>query len=313
MAAYIISRLIRWVAGLFLVLFITYALMYFGGGDPIRRMFLDMNIDTLTPQAMKAINARYGLDKPFHEQFISYLDRLLLHGDMGNSLRDHRAVSDIIRNRLPISMQLGAAAMLVAALVGVPLGVTAALYHNRWPDTLISGVLALLRAVPVFVFGPVLLLVLVVGLDVMSVPYGWNGIFDTQVILPVLVIAIGPIPVIMRQTRASVLHILNEDYIRTARAKGLPPRTLIVHHIARPALAPVITTLGLTTATVINGAVFVELVFNIPGLGNLSLQGIKTVDYPIILGTVLVGAVLVMICNLLVDLMYPVLDPRVKR
>lgn len=313
MAAYIISRLIRWVAGLFLVLFITYALMYFGGGDPIRRMFLDMNIDTLTPQAMKAVNARYGLDKPFHEQFISYLDRLLLHGDMGNSLRDHRAVSDIIRNRLPISLQLGVAAMLVAALVGVPLGVTAALYHNRWPDTLISGVLALLRAVPVFVFGPVLLLVLVVGLDVMSVPYGWNGIFDTQVILPVLVIAIGPIPVIMRQTRASVLHILNEDYIRTARAKGLPPRTLIVHHIARPALAPVITTLGLTTATVINGAVFVELVFNIPGLGNLSLQGIKTVDYPIILGTVLAGAVLVMICNLLVDLMYPVLDPRVKR
>ncbi|CAN5458900.1 ABC transporter permease [soil metagenome] len=313
MAAYIISRLIRWVAGLFLVLFITYALMYFGGGDPIRRMFLDMNIDTLTPQAMKAINARYGLDKPFHDQFISYLDRLLLHGDMGNSLRDHRAVSDIIRNRLPISLQLGVAAMLLAALVGVPLGVTAALYHNRWPDTLISGVLALLRAVPVFVFGPVLLLVLVVGLDVMSVPYGWKGIFNTQVILPVAVIAIGPIPVIMRQTRASVLHILNEDYIRTARAKGLPPRTLIVHHIARPALAPVITTLGLTTATVINGAVFVELVFNIPGLGNLSLQGIKTVDYPIILGTVLAGAVLVMICNLLVDLMYPVLDPRVKR
>ncbi|MGH2548770.1 MAG: ABC transporter permease [Thermomicrobiales bacterium] len=313
MAAYIISRLIRWVAGLFLVLFITYALMYFGGGDPIRRMFLDLNIDTLTPQAMKAVNARYGLDKPFHDQFISYLDRLLLHGDMGNSLRDHRAVSEIIRNRLPISLQLGVAAMLLAALVGVPLGVTAALYHNRWPDTLISGVLALLRAVPVFVFGPVLLLVLVVGLNVMSVPYGWNGIFDTQVILPVIVIAIGPIPVIMRQTRASVLHILNEDYIRTARAKGLPPRTLIVHHIARPALAPVITTLGLTTATVINGAVFVELVFNIPGLGNLSLQGIKTVDYPIILGTVLAGAVLVMICNLLVDLMYPVLDPRVKR
>lgn len=313
MAAYIISRLIRWVAGLFLVLFITYALMYFGGGDPIRRMFLDMNIDTLTPQAMKAINVRYGLDKPFHEQFISYLDRLLLHGDMGNSLRDHRAVSDVILNRLPISMQLGVAAMILAALVGVPLGVTAALYHNRWPDTLISGVLALLRAVPVFVFGPVLLLVLVVGLDVMSVPYGWNGIFDTQVILPVMVIAIGPLPVIMRQTRASVLHILNEDYIRTARAKGLPPRTLIVHHIARPALAPVITTLGLTTATVINGAVFVELVFNIPGLGNLSLQAIKNVDYPVILGTVLAGAVLVMICNLLVDLMYPVLDPRVKR
>lgn len=203
--------------------------------------------------------------------------------------------------------------MLLAALVGVPLGVTAALYHNRWPDTLISGVLALLRAVPVFVFGPVLLLVLVVGLNVMSVPYGWKGIFDTQVILPIIVIAIGPLPVIMRQTRASVLHILNEDYIRTARAKGLPPRTLIVHHIARPALAPVITTLGLTTATVINGAVFVELVFNIPGLGNLSLQGIKTVDYPIILGTVLAGAVLVMICNLLVDLLYPVLDPRVKR
>lgn len=105
MAAYIISRLFRRVAGLFLVLFITYALMYFGGGDPIRRMFLDMNIDTLTPQAMKVINARYRLDKAFHEQVISDLDRLILHGHMGNSLRDHRAVSDIIRHRLAISMR----------------------------------------------------------------------------------------------------------------------------------------------------------------------------------------------------------------
>lgn len=313
MAAYIVARLVRWIAGLFLVLFITYALMYFGGGDPIRRMFLDIDMSTLTPQAMKALNARYGLDDPFQQQFINYMERLLFHGDMGNSFRDHRSVTDMIRHRLPVSIQLGVAAMTLAAIVGIPLGVIAALHHNRWPDTLISGVLAFLRAVPAFVLGPILLLVLVVEFNIMDVPYGWKGLFDTQVILPVIVIAIGPLPIIMRQTRASILHILNEDYIRTARAKGLPRRTLIVHHIARPAMAPVITTLGLTTATVINGAVFVELVFNIPGLGNLTLNGMKQVDYPVIMGTVLAGSILVMICNLVVDLMYPVLDPRVKR
>jgi peptide/nickel transport system permease protein len=310
MASYVVVRALRWISGLFIVLFVTYAMMFYGGGDPIRQMFLDQDMDNLSPEAMEVLRGRYGLDKPFLQQFMSYLERLA-HGDMGISIRENRPVADMILVRLPISLQLGFAATVVATLFGVPLGVLAALHHNRWPDTLIVGVLSLLRAVPIFVTGPLLLLVLVIGLDIMNVPFGWEGLFHPQAILPVVVTALGPMPIFMRQTRAAVLEILSEDYIRTARAKGLSPRHIAARHILRPALSPVVTTIGLVMTTLVNGAIFVELVFNIPGLGNLTLLGLRNVDYPIIIGTVLVGAVLVMVTNLLVDLVYPLLDPRV--
>lgn len=310
MAGYVAIRALRWVLGLFIVLFVTYAMMFYGGGDPIRQMFLDQDMDSLSPEAMEVLSARYGLNEPFLQQFTTYLERLA-HGDMGISIRENRPVSEMILARLPISLQLGFAATVVATLVGVPLGVIAALHHNRWSDTLIVGVLSLLRAVPIFVTGPLLLLALVMGLDIMNVPFGWKGLLHPQAILPVVVTALGPMPIFMRQTRAAVLEILSEDYIRTARAKGLSPRHIAVHHILRPALSPVVTTIGLVMTTLVNGAIFVELVFNIPGLGNLTLQGLQDVDYPIIIGTVLVGAVLVMVTNLLVDLVYPLLDPRV--
>jgi ABC-type dipeptide/oligopeptide/nickel transport system permease component len=310
MAAYLTIRILRWAVGLLLVLFITYAMMYYGGGDPIRRMFMDRDIDLVRPEALERIRAEYGLDEPFLQQFGNYMERLV-QGDMGRSIREKRPVTDMIVARVPISIQLGLAATAFAALVGIPLGVIAALNHNRWPDSLISGTLALLRAVPVFVTGPLLLLLLVVGLGVMDVPFGWQGLFSREAILPVIVVALGPLPIVMRQTRAAVLGILSEDYIRTARAKGLPRRQIVARHIFRPAMAPVVTTLGLVMISIINGAIFVELIFNIPGLGNLSIQGLQQVDYPVIMGTVLVGAVMVMISNLLVDLIYPRLDPRV--
>jgi ABC-type dipeptide/oligopeptide/nickel transport system permease component len=310
MASYLVVRIVRWVLGLLLVLFITYAMMFYGGGDPIRQMFIDQDLDFVSPAAMEQIRARYGLDEPFLRQFTTYLERLA-QGDMGISIREKRPVAEMILARAPISIQLGAAATVLVALVGIPLGVIAGLNHNRWPDSVISGSLALLRAVPVFVTGPLLLLFLVVGLGVMDVPFGWEGLFHRQVILPVVVLALGALPIVMRQTRAAVLEVLSEDYIRTARAKGLRRRQIAVRHILRPALAPVVTTLGLVMTAMVNGAIFVELIFNIPGLGNLSLQGLRQVDYPIIVGTVLVGAVMVMVGNLLVDLAYPRLDPRV--
>lgn len=310
MAAYIAVRALRWVLGLFIVLFVTYAMMFYGGGDPIRQMFIDQDLDYVSPEAMAAIRARHGVDQPFLQQFANYLERLA-HGDMGISIRENRPVKDMILARLPVSFQLGLGATVVATLFGIPLGVIAALNHNRWIDSSIVGVLSLLRAVPIFVTGPVLMLVLVIGLNIMNVPFGWKGLFHPQSILPVVVTALGPMPIFMRQTRAAVLTILSEDYIRTARAKGLPRRQVVMQHILRPALSPVVTTIGLVMVTIINGAIFVELVFNIPGLGNLTLQGLRQVDYPIIIGTVLVGAVLVMVMNLLVDLIYPLLDPRV--
>lgn len=310
MAAYIAVRALRWVLGLIIVLFVTYAMMFYGGGDPIRQMFIDQDLDYVSPEAMAAIRARHGVDEPFLVQFTNYMERLA-HGDMGISIRENRPVKDMILARLPVSLQLGFGATVIATLFGIPLGVIAALNHNRWIDSSIVGLLSLLRAVPIFVTGPVLMLVLVLGLDIMNVPFGWKGLFHPQSILPIVVTALGPMPIFMRQTRAAVLAILSEDYIRTARAKGLPRRHVVTQHILRPALSPVVTTIGLVMVTIVNGAIFVELVFNIPGLGNLTLQGLRQVDYPIIIGTVLVGAVLVMVMNLLVDLVYPLLDPRV--
>jgi peptide/nickel transport system permease protein len=310
MAAYVAVRALRWVFGLIIVLFVTYAMMFYGGGDPIRQMFIDQDLDFVSPEAMAAIRARHGVDEPFLRQFTNYMERLA-HGDMGISIRENRPVKDMIMARLPVSFQLGFGATVVATLFGIPLGVIAALNHNRWIDSSIVGVLSLLRAVPIFVTGPVLMLVLVLGLNIMNVPFGWEGLFHPQSILPIVVTALGPMPIFMRQTRAAVLAILSEDFIRTARAKGLPRRHIVAQHILRPALSPVVTTIGLVMVTIVNGAIFVELVFNIPGLGNLTIQGLRQVDYPIIMGTVLVGAILVMVMNLLVDLVYPLLDPRV--
>ena len=147
----------------------------------------------------------------------------------------------------------------------------------------------------------------------MNVPFGWKGITHPQVILPIVVLALGPLPILIRQTRSAMLEIMGEEYIRTARAKGMPGYLVILRHMLRPVLIPVVTSAGLILIAIVNGAIFVEVIFGIPGLGGLTKKGIDTIDFPVIMGTVLVGAVIAMVGNLLVDLLYPFLDPRVTR
>jgi peptide/nickel transport system permease protein len=313
MAAHLITQALKWVVGLLLVLFIAYAMMFYGGGDPIKRMFLSRQEggQTVSEADMARIRAQYGLDKPFPVQFVNYLAHLV-QGDFGRSIIEQRDVGQMIKARLPISLQIGLVATLLVTIIGIPLGVLAALKHNSWIDSLVVGMLVLLNAVPIFVTGPLLLLLFVVVLKVMDVPFGWKGLFHPQVILPVALMTLGPLPIVVRQTRAAMLEVLSEDYVRTARAKGLQERVIVFRHILRPMLAPVITTLGLVMTSLVNGAIFVELIFSIPGFGNLTLQGLQKVDYPIILGTVLIGAIIVIISNLLVDLAYPLIDPRLR-
>lgn len=310
MLAYLLMRSFRWATGLLLILFLTYTMMFYGGGDPVVRMFLDRDDAAVDAAMLKQIRARYNLDAPLPEQFWNYLTRLG-QGDMGNSIREQRPVADMVRATLPISLQLGLAATVLATLVGVPLGVFAALRHNRRADFLIVGGVVISNAVPVFVTGPLLLLLLVVVLNVMDVPWGWSGLFSTKAILPVVVLSTGPLPIIVRQTRAAVLEVMHEDYIRTARAKGLREAQVVMRHMLRPVLTPVVTSVGLVLITLVNGAIFVELIFGIPGFGGLTLQGLQQVDYPIIMATVLIGALIVMVGNFVVDLMYPLLDPRI--
>jgi ABC-type dipeptide/oligopeptide/nickel transport system permease component len=277
-------------------------------------MFIDLREGSMTvsDEMIEKIRAKYGLDQPFPVQFANYVKNLL-QGDFGNSIREKRAVLTMIQVRLPISMQIGLVATIIAALIGIPLGVIAALKHNQWIDTLVVGMTVFLNAVPLFVTGPLLLVLLVLVLQVMDVPFGWKGIFNTQVILPVAVMALGPLPTIVRQTRAAMLEVITDDYIRTARAKGLPERIVILRHMLRPVMIPVVTSLGMIMMSLVNGALFVELIFNIPGFGKLTVQGLQQVDYPIIMAVVLIGTLIVMVSNLLVDLLYPLLDPRITR
>jgi peptide/nickel transport system permease protein len=314
MVPYLLSRIVRWSVGLFLVALVAYAMMFYGAGDPIKRMFQDaegggIDVDNAT---IEAIRTKHGLDKSFPEQFATYLTNLV-QGDWGTSIREKRPVWDMVRNRLPISMQIGLVATFFSIMLGIPLGIFAAFNHNRWLDQLIVGSSVFVNAIPIFVTGPLLLLLLVLGLEVMNVPFGWKGIFHPQVILPVTILSLGPLPTIIRQTRAGVLDVMREDYIRTAKAKGMTQQIIVTRHMMRPVLIPVATAVGLILISLVNGALFVELIFNIPGFGKMTVQGVQQVDYPVIMANVLVGALIVMVGNLLIDLAYPLLDPRITR
>ena len=314
MATFLFIRLLRWSVGLLLILFITYAMMYYGAGDPIRMMFIQgEDFDTEDEVVMSALRAKYGLDEPFIVQFGNYLNNLL-RGDWGRSIRLQvdRPVLEIVQFRLPISMQLGFAATLIAAVIGITLGVLAALYHNRWLDRLIISTVLFVTSIPVFVTAPMLVLLLVLILDVMDVPYGWKGLTHPQAVLTMAVIAIGPLPGIVRQTRSAMLEVNSQPYIRTARAKGLTESRIVLRHMLRPMMTPVITTLGLIMITLINGSLFVELIYNVPGFGLLTIEGIRTVDYPIIMAVAVVGTLIIFVSNFFVDLIYPILDPRVR-
>lgn len=314
MGAYLFWRIIRWITGLAIVLFVVYAMMYYGGGDPIKRMFLesDQAAQIQDSKVEELLREKYGLDQPFIVQFRNYVVNLF-QGDWGRSIRldQDRQVWDMVKARMPISMQMGLAATVLIALVGIPLGILASLYHNRWLDRVIVGSVTFVNAIPIFVTGPMLIYFFVLVLGVMDVPYGWHGLFSTKTILPLVVIVLAPLPIVIRQTRAAMLEVMSNDYVRTAHAKGLPERIVIFRHMFRVVMTPVVTSLGLIMITLVNGSLFVELIFGIPGFGLLTVQGIQLVDYPIIMAVTIIGTLIIFVSNFLVDIVYPLLDPRV--
>ncbi|MDP3177376.1 MAG: ABC transporter permease, partial [Spirochaetaceae bacterium] len=210
---------------------------------------------------------------------------------------------------IPVTFQIGLSAILIISIIGTILGAIAALNHNKLDDNLIVGFALFIWGIPVFVAGPLLIVVLVLGLG-MSVPFGWNGLFSPKIIVPLLVLGLNPMAIIIRQARSGVLEVLSEDYVRTARSKGLPERIVVLRHILRPVLTPVFSQIGLLVIGTLNNSILIEKVFGLPGLGRLTENAIKTSDYPVILAIVLVFSFVVMASNLLVDISYPILDPR---
>jgi peptide/nickel transport system permease protein len=310
--SHLLRALAVWIPTLVLVLLAIYALAFFGAGDPIKLIFLRAPGDVAyDPARIESIRASVGLDRPFLEQFLGYLWKIL-HGNFGNSLTSGRPVTTIIAEAAPVSMQLGLLTILVTILIGVPLGLISAFHERKLIDHVISSVSLFFWAIPPYVLGPLLMVGMLTLMPRTPLPLGWGGLLDVKILLPIIVLALQPIALIQRQTRAAVLETLTENYVRTARAKGLSEFVVATRHILRPVLVPIVTQLGLILISFINGAIFVEVVFSLPGLGRLSVQALTGSDYPVILAIALIGAIAVMTANLLVDLLYVLLDPRAK-
>jgi peptide/nickel transport system permease protein len=310
MIAHILHRLLLWVPSVLLVMLAVYALAFYGAGDPIKLIFLRAPGDVAyDPAKIEAIRDQAGLNRPFLVQFGSYIWNLL-HGNFGNSLSSGRSVWGMISAAAPVSLMLGLCSMLLTAVVAIPLGMVAGMRQNSRLDYIILGTAVTLWAIPAYVAGPLLMVLLIMVLPDGAVPYGWGGLFDLRIVLPLTVLSFQPIALILRQTRAAVIEVMSEDYVRSARAKGVPEYMVALRHILRPVLTPVVTQLGLIMITIVNGAIFVELVFGLPGLGRLTVQALVNSDFPVILAITLIGSFLVMASNLLVDLLYPLLDPR---
>ena len=304
--AYIIRRLLLLIPTLLAIYTLTFMLIHATPGGP-----WSQGEKPVPPIVLKRLNEAYGLDKPLWRQYLDYLWNLL-QGDFGPSFTQRsRTVGDIISATFPVSIKLGLVAMAIALVIGLTLGTFGALCHNSLVDYLTSFVAIVGVSTPSYVI--VSLLVLLLASTFHLVPTGgWDGITSTKILIPGLALALYPAAVLARYTRSSMLDVLSTDYVRTARSKGLRERAVIVRHAIRNALLPVVTVSGIIFADVITGSFFVETVYSVPGMGQYFVKSITERDYPVILGTVLLLGAVISVMNLVVDLLYPLLDPRIE-
>jgi oligopeptide transport system permease protein len=300
---YIVRRVLWLIPVLLFVSLITFTLMHITPGGPW---------DTekaLSPQAIANLNAKYNLDKPAWQQYLLYMSNAL-RGDLGPSYTyQDRSVTDIILGGLPNTASLGLFAALVAILVGVPLGVVAATRQNSAIDYAALTFGTVFASVPSFVLGFVMIIVFALTLHLVPTS-GWGK--PAQYVLPVLTLGLNQAALLTRITRASVLDVTRQDFMRTARAKGLHEFLLIRRHLLKNAMIPVVTVLGPILAFLLIGSLIVESIFSIPGIGRLLVQGISQRDYSLIMGTTLLYAFVIAVLNLVVDVLYGLIDPRIS-
>jgi ABC-type dipeptide/oligopeptide/nickel transport system permease component len=304
--SFIIRRVLLLIPTLLAIYTLTFLLIHATPGGP-----WSQGDKPVPPLVMERLNAAYGLDQPLWKQYLTYLGNAL-QGDFGPSFSSRsRTVADIIGDTLPISLQLGLVSMAFAVVIGITLGTIGAMRHNTSVDYVASFIAIFGISTPSYVV--VSLLVLLLASTLGLVPTGgWGGIFSKEIIIPSMALALYPAAVLARYTRASMLEVMTTDYVRTARAKGLSERAVIIRHGIRNALLPVITVAGVVFADVLTGSFFVETIYSVPGLGRYFVTSISERDYPVILGTVLLFGTIISVMNLIVDLLYPLLDPRMR-
>jgi oligopeptide transport system permease protein len=303
MAKFIARRLLWMLVVLFAVATITFVLMHLVPGGPWDRA------KALAPQVIENLNEKYGLDKPLIVQFGTYLWNAV-HGDLGVSyIYQDRGVTEIILGGLPVSAVLGLSAFTLAIIMGISLGVFAALKQNSWIDYFSVGYATIFASVPGFVLGIFLMYILSIHFHWLPTG-GWGGV--THIIMPAIALAALPGAYMARITRASMLDVIRQDYVRTARAKGLPERSVLVRHIGRNAMIPVVTVAGPELAGLITGSFIIETLFSVPGIGRLFVAGVFQRDYGLIMGSILFYAFAVALVNLAADVIYAVIDPRIR-
>jgi len=304
MARYIVRRLLWMIPVLFFISLVTFVLLHSVPGGPFDRE------KRLPAEIVENLNKYYGLDKPLPQQYLDYIGRIITRGDFGPSYASRsRGVNDIFRDHLPVSAQLGVLALLMAVGLGVPLGVLAALKQNTIWDYLGMGIAVFGVSVPNIVLAPLLIVIFALTLKWLPVA-GWGT--PDKLVMPVIALGMHESAIIARLTRASMLQVIREDYIRTARAKGLSERVVVVRHALKNAFIPVATVLGPMFALLVTGTFVVERIFAIPGLGKYFITSISNRDYPVVMGTILLYAVFLVLANLAVDITYAFLDPRIR-
>ena len=299
---YILKRIVMAVLTLWAVITITFFVMHAVPGGPFTRE------KAISAEAQAALNAKYGLDKPLFQQYTTYLVDAV-HGNFGPSIKQRgRMVTDIILDGMKTSARIGVIALLIATVAGVLLGALAALRRNSIPDKIIMVMTTAFVSMPSFIMGSLLLILFCITL-------GWlpaNGASKGGLILPVITLALYPMSYITRLTRSSMLDVLGQDYIRTAKAKGVSERNVILKHALKNSLIPVITYFGPELAYIVTGSLVVEQIFAVPGIGRYFVNSITGRDYTLIMGTTIVLATLIVIMNLVSDILYKVVDPRIN-
>jgi oligopeptide transport system permease protein len=298
-------RLLVAIPTLFLVITIAFFMMRAAPGSPF------VNERQLSPEVEKAVMAEFGMDRPLVEQYVNYLKGVAV-GDFGPSLKYRgRTVVDILKENYQVSLKLGLSSILLAALIGVSLGIIAALRQNRMADYLTMAVAILGVCIPTFVTAPLLVLAFASRLGWLPTA-GWNDGALINMVLPVTVLALPQIAIISRLTRAGMIEVLRSNYIRTARAKGLPESLIVRKHALRAAILPLVSYLGPACAGLLTGSLVVEKIFNLPGLGKFFVMSALQRDYTVVMGMVIVYALLILALNLIADMLYAALDPRVR-
>jgi len=306
MGTYIIRRLLLVIPTLLVVYTLAFLMIHATPGGP-----WDNAEKPLPPDIILNIKKKYHLNDPIWKQYLEYLGGAI-HGDFGPSyVNRSQNVSDIIGRAFPVSFQLGITALVLGALIGIPLGTLAAVKQNTLADYISMFIAVVGVSTPNYVMASVLVVVLAVKFHLLP-PGGWHGILSTNIIIPALALCFSPASALARYIRSSMLEVMRQDFMRTARAKGLKESAVIFGHGLRNALVPVVTVSAFLVADVVTGSFFVETIANVPGIGRYFVNAATGRDYPLVLAITLLFAVVIITMNLIVDLMYAVLDPRVR-